>query len=533
MSKMWQSAAEPANAAVASPWQRYRLVLAVAIIAGIFLFWAGFGSLLEAWSKPEYSHGYFILPLALYLVLLGWRNKPVAGAEPERLRWLGPALVAIGAALGLLGNLSSIPDIITYGLLISIAGVFLAVFGLKRSFLAWPAWAYLWFMLPLPNAIYWPLSIRLQFLSSEIGVAMVKLLGIPVFLDGNIIDLGIYQLQVAEACSGLRYLFPLMSFGFLFAILYEGKTLSKTIIFLSSIPITILMNSIRIAVVAVLVSYFGNAQAEGFLHFFEGWVVFIACLVLLYAVAYTVRYFTKGADRSRPIIDMPATGLIPETHPTTLHSTGGSLAASAAILTVFAMLSFAFSQRTPEAIERRELANFPLTLGDMQGKRQFLDQNILLVLGADDYLMADYAGGASEPPINLLVSYYLSQTNGSGIHSPEVCIPAGGWEVSNWSQVNINLPNQDGKGFQVNRAIIQKGLQRQLVYYWFEQRGRRVANDYAAKLLTVWDAVVRRRSDGALVRLATPINTDAESAERRLQGFAGILLKELGSYVPP
>ena len=103
----------------------------------------------------------------------------------------------------------------------------------------------------------------------------------------------------------------------------------------------------------------------------------------------------------------------------------------------------------------------------------------------------------------------------------------------NWSQVNINLPNQDGKGFQVNRAIIQKGLQRQLVYYWFEQRGRRVANDYAAKLLTVWDAVVRRRSDGALVRLATPINTDAELAERRLQGFAGILLKELGSYVPP
>ena len=158
--------------------------------------------------------------------------------------------------------------------------------------------AYLIFMMPLPTFLYWPLSLKLQMISSEIGVAFISLVGIPVFLGGNVIDLGPYQLQVAEACSGLRYLFPLASFGFLFAVLYKGPFWHRALLVVSTLPITVLMNSFRIGVIGILVDRFGLEQAEGFLHFFEGWIIFIACLAILYLEAALLQRFLRTANRS-------------------------------------------------------------------------------------------------------------------------------------------------------------------------------------------------------------------------------------------
>jgi EpsI family protein len=134
----------------------------------------------------------------------------------------------------------------------------------------------------------------------------------------------------------------------------------------------------------------------------------------------------------------------------------------------------------------------------------------------------------------LLVSYYASQTNGSGMHSPEVCIPAGGWEVSRWGQYNVTLANSTFGQLKVNRAIIQKGQSKQLVYYWFEQRGRHVTSDYWAKAYTVWDSISRGRSDGALVRVVTPIESEAvDVADKRLNQFLNFAVEELPRFVPP
>ena len=108
-----------------------------------------------------------------------------------------------------------------------------------------------------------------------------QLFQIPVYLDGNIIDLGTSKLLVAEACSGLRYLYPLLCLSFLAAYLFQAPIWQRVIVFLSAIPITIAMNGFRIGLVGILVSRWGAEQAEGLLHLFEGWVIFIACAVLL------------------------------------------------------------------------------------------------------------------------------------------------------------------------------------------------------------------------------------------------------------
>ena len=196
----------------------------IALILGMFgLYWKGILSLFSAWQRPEYSHGY-IIPIIALIIALKRYSAPKSGAAPPKV-WLGGLIITLGVILGVFGRMVGINDIITYGLLLSVVGVTTLVLGPLTSLRMWPAYVYLAFMLPLPNFIYWPLSIKLQFLSSKIGVAFIDIMNIPVYLEGNIIDLGNYQLQVAEACSGLRYLFPLASFSFLFATLV-GRTVA-------------------------------------------------------------------------------------------------------------------------------------------------------------------------------------------------------------------------------------------------------------------------------------------------------------------
>ena len=135
--------------------------------------------------------------------------------------------------------------------------------------------------IPLPYTLQAIVTVKLQLLSTQIGEAAIRLFGIPVFVEGNVIDLGQYKLQVAEACSGLRYLLPLTAISFILAYLYKAPFWKKAILVASAAPITILINSFRIAVIAVLVDNFGTQMAEGFLHQFEGWVVFIFGALLL------------------------------------------------------------------------------------------------------------------------------------------------------------------------------------------------------------------------------------------------------------
>jgi exosortase len=105
---------------------------------------------------------------------------------------------------------------------------------------------------------------------------------VPVFLEGNIIDLGVLRLHVAEACSGLRYLFPIMSFSYIFAVLYRGPMWHKAVLLISAAPITVFMNSVRIAVAGIIAQEYGTDWLDGFTHFFEGWVIFITCVAILF-----------------------------------------------------------------------------------------------------------------------------------------------------------------------------------------------------------------------------------------------------------
>jgi len=508
--------------------------LVLLVLAPVPVFWIGYVSLVEAWITPEYSHGWLIPLISLYLFLRELRMGPQSPPDPPVIRWLGVAILLAGLGLALFGNLVRIPDIVTYAMILWTGGVMMTVMGWHRGKHHWLPVIHLVFMLPLPQFLYWQLTIFLQLVSSEIGVWFIDLMRIPVYLEGNVIDLGKYKLQVAEACSGLRYLFPILSFSYLFAILYRGPLWHKAVLLLSAAPLTVLMNSFRIGVIGVLVHYRGIEHAEGFLHFFEGWVIFGACVAILAAMAWGLQKLTPNPLTFFETIDLDTDGFGQQ-----LARIRRTPPARALIGGAFASLlvgaAFVFAP-TPErvTVERDSFALFPRNVGQWSGAPQRLDPEVERVLAADDYIDITYAAPGEARVANFFTAWYTKQTEGQGLHSPEVCLPVGGWEIFSLAPHTVSMPGTVYGSFEVNRAVIQKELSQQLVYYWFEQRGRRMTNDFAAKMTVLYDSLTRGRTDGALVRFVTPIGEDETQAEAdaRLQRLMAEVLPRLPRFVP-
>lgn len=505
------------------------------VLAPLPLFWFGLVNLAQEWATPEYSHGPLIPLLSGYMFMREMAMMPPS-AQPVRDRGPGFFVVALALGLAAFGNLVKIPDIVFYAMIIWVMGLVLTCFGFRRGMFFWPSVLHLVFMLPLPTFIEWQVTTTLQFISSEIGVWLVAAAGIPVYLDGNIIDLGVYKLQVAEACSGLRYLFPIMSFSYIFCVLYRGPRFHKAALLLAAVPLAVLMNSFRIGMIGILVDNYGIEQAEGFLHMFEGWVIFGACIALLFGLA---KLLQKLSGDTRPLsvaLDLDFVSLGPQFRRAQDIVPSRPLIAVAALSVATSLAWFAAPQAQPAEVGRKDFALFPMQMADWVGVRGApLEPEIERVLAADDYISANFRAPGKSAPVDLWMAYYKKQTQGQAIHSPEVCLPGGGWEMFDIEPTEITLPESTGfPPFHLNRAIIQKGESQQLVYYWFEQAGRRLTNDFVAKGWVVWDSATRGRTDGALVRLVTPIvpQQGVEAADARLQGFLADMMPRLGAYIP-
>ncbi|MEX0280714.1 MAG: VPLPA-CTERM-specific exosortase XrtD [Arenibacterium sp.] len=508
-------------------------LFALTMLACVPIFWLGFESLASAWGTAEYSHGPLIPLISLYLFLRELRQSPPMEREVTD-RWPGVLVIAFALVVAVFGNLTRIPDIVTYSIIIWVGGIVLTVFGWKRGIRHQLPVVHLIFMLPLPQFIYWQLTVFLQQVSSVIGVWFVSLAGVSVYLEGNVIDLGVYKLQVAEACSGLRYLFPILSFSYLFAILYRGPIWHKAVLLISAAPLTVLMNSFRIGVIGIMVDRYGIGHAEGFLHFFEGWVIFISCIVILFMMAIAMQRLTPNPLPLADVIDLDFEGFGGIMSrivavPASIALAAGCLL-TAAVSTAWLMTGTIQGQ----AIERDPFALYPRTIGDWRGSTFALDPEVETVLGATDYLNAYYTNPSENESVSQFVAFYESQTDGSGIHSPEVCLPVGGWEIFTLEPYELSFPDTVYGTFNVNRAVIQKGVSMQLVYYWFEQRGQRMTNDFTAKMSVVYDSLAKGRTDGAMVRFITAIREDETEADAdaRLQRFMALSLDDLPRFVP-
>ena len=509
------------------PW----LLLGLLAVSTVSLFWDGLVYTVSFWlGSEEYSHGILLPFVTAYFI---YQKKHVFYDIQPHTRWPGIALLVAGLLGFLVGELSSLFIIVQYSLLLSVAGILVLYLGVDRFKLIAAPFMILFFAIPLPQFLYNNLSAELQLISSQIGVFVVRLFGISVFLAGNVIDLGSYKLQVVEACSGLRYLFPLMSFAYICAYLFKANWWMRALIFVSSMPITVLMNSFRIGVIGVLVEYWGIGAAEGFLHDFEGWIVFMACTALL---AFEIWLLNKFFIKARHLTDVFA---LAETAPSVASDgfwnpevkKSGVIALTLVFSVV--IVSAVIGGRSEKPLDRELLAAFPHQVGEWTDKRDRLDDLTLDALKLTDYIITNFNNGSNEH-VNFYVAYYQSQRKGESAHSPRSCIPGGGWRINDLStKVLPDIATRQGP-LQVNRLEIQLGDTRQLVYYWFQQRGRVITNEYLVKWYLFWDSLTDNRTDGALVRLTTVINKgdDPLLAEQRMINFAKAVNPLLPKYIP-
>ncbi len=514
------------------------VVYLISLMLPLAALWIGYPVgmdwLLKQWNSEEYSHAIMIPLVGAYMVLLnqGATDQPVKSS-----RGGGAIVLAAGAALLLLAHYGHMFSVYGFSLLVMAYGVFLLSAGwggVKRN---WAALTLLLFAVPMPTALFNKMSSSLQLISSRLGAAMIELAGITVHLEGNVIDIGTMQMQVVEACSGLRYLLPLVALAYIVGVFSKASLVRLGLLLVAAAPITVLMNSVRIALTAVFSEYLGVNTAEGFLHDFEGWVIFFPALGLILGVNMIV---SKLADRKTSAFDW---ALLPE------GGIGSSLAAQAGafvrgglpalattvvLMTGVASLPFVLPQRTVEAPPREPFGMFPLELKEWKGQHQRMDVIYRNALPWSDYLLANFTkpGG---PVINVFVPYFPSFYDGSYTHNPSVCLPGNGWTIEEEGIKELPLKQGgDHQSARINRLVATIEGKRHLVYYWFQHKGEIIADQNAVKPILLWNSLTAGRIDGALVRLVMALD-DAPTltaADAAMEDMAMTLLDVLPRFVP-
>lgn len=508
----------------------WAVVAAAAALLG-FVYWETIQNLLQQWERPEYGYAYMLPVIVGFLI---WQRKDEIEQLPFTGSWTGVVLLVLSLAIFWIGKQGAVHAVMQYALFLSIIGGAWALVGnavFKR--IVMPLMI-LFLAIPLPGFIYQNLSNELQLISSKIGVAVIRLFDISVYLEGNVIDLGTYKLQVVEACSGLRYLFPLMTLGFIAAYFFKVALWKRLLVFFSTIPITVLMNSFRIGAIGVLVEYWGVSMAEGFLHDFEGWVIFMACLGVLLLEMWLLTWISRDSRSLWQVFGIEFPASAPSGATVAARSVPTSAYASLAVIAGLSLYTVAVPPRQDVVPERKDFAEFPMTLGEWQGRSDTMEQIYVDALNFDDYLLADYREKNGESKVGLYIGYYGIQRADKVPHSPAACLPGGGWLITDRGLKALQGLTMNGSPLVVNRFVIEQKGVRQLVYYWFQQRGRAVASEYLVKWYLLIDSINKGRSDGALVRFTTLVGQkeSLEDADRRLTDYASNVVPILSDYVP-
>jgi exosortase D (VPLPA-CTERM-specific) len=491
--------------------------------------------LASRWAREDFAYGYFILPIVLYLL---WERRVDLYAIPSTPSWAGIVPIGAGVALYWLGELGGEYTTLFLSLWLVVVGLCWIHLGSKKlKAIGFPL-AFLLVMFPPPQLIYSNISLQLKLVSSRVGVWMLQVLGMTAYREGNIIDLGFTQLQVVDACSGLRYLFPLAALGFLLAYYWRVSFSKRAFMVSSVVPVTIFTNSIRIASVGVLYRYFGAMVAEGFFHGYSGWLIFMVSLGVLLGEmrVLSLLFPEKGSPpaKSRMIDEMP---VLPSSGDGTGERSGGIFRPPQSVAAVILLGATLLVSRNVNFREKvplgHSLSRFPLLVGGWTGNRTPMEQRFLDALKLSDYAIIDYRDPEGKS-VNLYVAYNESQSKGASSHSPDSCLPGSGWVFEESGTVILPAEAGIAEPMRIRRAFIRKDGEKKLTYYWFPQRGRVLTNMLELKAYAFWDALTQRRTDGALVRLITPVYPEERSqdAEARLTEFTRRIVPILDAFLP-
>jgi exosortase len=276
------------KAAVSKPWVLLTLLGLVVLLYGSILK----GLIREWWVDPDYGHGFFILPFSVFVLWRRrgrWMNTEITPSN------LGLPVMTGAIGLLLLGSLGAELFMSRFSLLVLLAGMVIFLAGWKFLYeVAFPL-AFLIFMIPLPAIIYNQITFPLQLIASQFATYLLELVHVPVLRDGNILILSNYSLEIVEACSGIRSLMTLISLAVIYLYFTEPRRWARYLLVVLMVLIAIFSNAIRIMVAGIMAHQFGPAAADGFLHTFSGWAIFVSALLLLFASHWVLKRISRAS----------------------------------------------------------------------------------------------------------------------------------------------------------------------------------------------------------------------------------------------
>jgi len=267
---------------------KYHLVLFVVLVLGIVGIYAGIlqNLYLDWMNDPNYSHGLLVPIISGYFI---WQERDKLGKLEVKPATSGILLIVFALLVLFAGVAAQEYFSKRASLVFLLAGIILFLMGWQwLKTLALPV-GFLFFMIPLPYIVYDALAFPLKLFVAKFSVISLKLMGVVVWREGNIIMFPQTVLEVADACSGLRSLMSLLALGVALAVLSQDKTSRRVVLVLLTIPIAILTNMIRVIGTGFLAQYYGAAAAEGFFHEFAGMGVFVLAMVMLFVCSGVLR----------------------------------------------------------------------------------------------------------------------------------------------------------------------------------------------------------------------------------------------------
>ena len=394
------------------------LPLAVVVVGMALSYGSTITTLVNQWlNNDDFSHGLLIMPISLYLI---WEKRGQLAAVPVRTDWRALPLLLLAVCIFIVGELGAELFTTRVSIIMLLISSIWMLYGYEVIKVIRFPLLFLFMMLPLPGFIYRNITFPLQLISSTWSVAILHLLGISAYREGNVIDMGFTQFQVVEACNGLRFILPLLTLGVLFAFWWskESSLWKRMVLIAASVPIAILANVARIAGTGIVSMVWSVEAAEGFFHGFSGWAVFMLCFGLYALLNFGLKFLPGGKPRTQ----MESTGKSEWTGaPRRYNLIWGPVAVIAIILLV-SPLAVSHLGSVPPRHLQQPLDAFPLHYQSWIGKSIQMDESIWNSVGGQDYIEVNYLKDGAQP-VNFYTAYYEYQRKaGDFVHVPKVCL---------------------------------------------------------------------------------------------------------------
>lgn len=476
----------------------------------------------EWYESSTFSYAFLIPFIAGYLLWLRGAELKVIRHCPT-VQGAYPVLFAV--ILGLMGRAVGDSFTMRASMILALGSSIYLLLG--RSFfkaVLFP-FLYLGLMIPVPYVITKELVYHLRFFDATIAANALQMLGIPVYREAYFLHLPNITLEVADVCSGIASVFALFALGIFYVYFLSIPVHWKIGLVLATFPIAFVANLFRIVVVSALTYFIGPVALDMFFHRFSGTVTFLLALILLVLSGELLR--EKYPEQSARKISLEAHGVADAAN-------GGINRSRPFLIGVVIFMSALYVSQLLEngrifALPGSGLAALTGTLGpfsasEVSWKEPYMDTK------AHSSLSRIYLG-PEQKPIELFVGYRGAQNDGDRLYSPKLLLPER-WNFAWVRPTSIDAGN--GTPIRANSMLTRAGTAARLVLYWYQVSGESVAGELDHRLIQVRRSIVQGRSDGAVVRLATPVleSEKMEQAEERLRMFASYLYPELVKILP-